>query len=148
MFSKFKQQVVLSLPSRGAADYGGNSSQVQEQLVNVQQIQATLGAFAAIRSNGTVVTWGDPRFGGHSSQVEEQLTDVQQVQATSGAFAAIKGSCRLWRQQQPGAGAAGECPTNSSNTRCICCHQEQRHGSDLGRSEVWRAQQPSSGATD
>ena len=37
--------------------------QVQEQLVRVQQIQAVReGAFAAIRDDGFVVTWGDPQF--------------------------------------------------------------------------------------
>ncbi|CAJ1374405.1 unnamed protein product [Effrenium voratum] len=53
----------------GLPDRGGDSSQVQEQLRNVRQIQATSrGAFAAILESGAVVTWGDPRYGGNSSQ--------------------------------------------------------------------------------
>ena len=37
-----------------------DSSAVQDQLKNVQQIQASfLGAFAAILDDGSVVTWGD-----------------------------------------------------------------------------------------
>ena len=52
---------------------GGDSSAVQGQLKNVQQIQASLSAFAAILSDGSVVTWGDPDYGGNSSAVQGQL---------------------------------------------------------------------------
>lgn len=38
---------------------GGDSSEVQDQLRNVQSIYATNKAFAAILADGTVVTWGD-----------------------------------------------------------------------------------------
>ena len=55
---------------------------MQEQLRNVQHIQATGGAFAAILESGAVVTWGRPENGGDSSQVQEQLRNVQHVQAT------------------------------------------------------------------
>ena len=45
----------------GQADYGGNSSAVEDDLVNVQKIVSTFwgGAFAALRTDGTIVTWGD-----------------------------------------------------------------------------------------
>ena len=36
----------------------------QKELVNVQQIQATSSAFAAMSADGTIVTWGDPENGG------------------------------------------------------------------------------------
>ena len=49
-----------------------------------------LGAFAALREDGTVVTWGSPEFGGDSSQVQEKLTGVQQIQATECSFAALR----------------------------------------------------------
>ena len=69
---------------------GGDSSQVRELLVRVQQIQATRGgAFAAILTVGSVVTWGDPDFGGNSSEVQEELVGVQQVQTTPYAFVAM-----------------------------------------------------------
>ena len=42
--------------SWGHADCGGDSSAVQDQLKNVQQIQATDFAFAAILVDGYVVT--------------------------------------------------------------------------------------------
>jgi len=77
---------------------GGDSSNVQGQLKNVQQIQATDWAFAAVLDDGSVVTWGDPDVGGDSSAVQRQLKNVQQIQATRGAFAAIR-ICRHlgWR---------------------------------------------------
>ena len=83
---------------------GGNSSEVQGQLRNVLQIQATRNAFAAILANGRVVTWGHPEFGGDSSQVQDQLTHVQQIQCTKssevtgGAFAAVlaDGGVVIW----------------------------------------------------
>ena len=43
-------------------------------------------AFAAILSDGGVVTWGDPGDGGDSSEVQDQLRNVQQIQATESAF--------------------------------------------------------------
>ena len=63
---------------------GGNSSQVQEQLRNVQRTQVTEVSFAAILDSGAVVTWGHPEFGRDSSQVQEQLRNVQRIQATPG----------------------------------------------------------------
>ena len=42
---------------------GGDSSSVQAQLQNVQQIQAARTAFAAILADGSVVTWGDADAG-------------------------------------------------------------------------------------
>ena len=45
--------------------------------VNRLQIQACYdGAFAAILSNGSVVTWGDAPVGGYSSSVQDQLRNV------------------------------------------------------------------------
>ena len=58
-----------------------NCSQIwcQEQLKEVQELQATHGAFAAILRNGQVITWGHADYGGDSSMVE--LRNVVQVQA-------------------------------------------------------------------
>ena len=57
----------------GSADHGGDSSAVQDQLQNVQQIQASHDAFAAILADGSVVTWGDVDSGGDCSAVQDQL---------------------------------------------------------------------------
>ena len=45
-----------------------------------QEIQACWRAFAAIKADGSVVTWGEASSGGDSSHVQEQLKDVQQVE--------------------------------------------------------------------
>ena len=88
----------------GDPDWGGDSSEVQDQLKGVQQLQATDQAFAAILADGSVVTWGDPEFGGDSSEVQDQLKGVQQLQATSHAFAAIlaDGSVVTWGDPEYG----------------------------------------------
>ena len=82
----------------GHPDYVADSSAVQDQLRNVQQVQGTLGAFAAILADGSVVTWGHQEYGGDSSAVQDQLRNVQQVQGALGAFAAIlaDGSAVTW----------------------------------------------------
>eukprot|EP00439_Symbiodinium_sp_Y106_P049798 s1309_g6.t1 len=115
-----------SVVTSGVSQLGGDSSAVQSQLKNVQQIQAThaafaaiLGdgsdqlknvqhvqanqrAFAAILGDGSVVTWGYADHGGDISAVRAQLTNVQQIQATGYAFAAIlgDGSAQLTNVQQ------------------------------------------------
>ena len=48
-----------SVVTWGDADSGGDSSAVQDQLRDVQQIQASHTAFAAILGDGSVVTWGN-----------------------------------------------------------------------------------------
>ena len=63
----------------GGAEFGGDSSAVQDQLRSLQQIQATFQAFAGILADGSVVTWGDHEFGGDSSAVQDQLRGVQQI---------------------------------------------------------------------
>ena len=55
---------------------GGDSSEVQDQLKGVQQVQATSRAFAAILADGSVVTWGSPDRGGDSSAVAGQFATV------------------------------------------------------------------------
>ncbi|CAE7853297.1 unnamed protein product, partial [Symbiodinium sp. KB8] len=80
-----------SVVTWGDADNGCDSSAVQDQLTNVQQIQSTGEAFAAILGDGSVVTWGDADYGGDSTAVQAQLKNVQQIQASNGAFAAILG---------------------------------------------------------
>ena len=59
------------------------------QLKNVEHIQTTNAALAAILCDGSVVTWGN------SCPVQDQLKNVQQIQATFGAFAAILGDARF-----------------------------------------------------
>ena len=73
----------------GLAGFGGDSSTVRNQLKNVQRLQATDSAFAALLGDGSVVTWGRADWGGDSSAVQKKLRSVQQVYATNYAFAAL-----------------------------------------------------------
>ena len=62
-------------------------------------------AFAAVKSDGSVVTWGWPDRGGDSSGVAAQLSSgVQSVVGNSVAFAAVKsdGSVVAWGEQEDG----------------------------------------------
>ncbi|OLQ06339.1 hypothetical protein AK812_SmicGene10354 [Symbiodinium microadriaticum] len=87
-----------SVVTWGDASAGGDSIAVQNQLKNVQQIQATRFAFAAILGDGSVVAWGRASAGGDCTAVQDQLKNVQQIQATRRAFAAIRadGSVVTW----------------------------------------------------
>ena len=73
----------------GAAQFGGDSSSVQDQLKSVQQIQACGVAFAAILRDGSVVTWGSAHRGGDRSSAQDKLKSVQHIQASKSGFAAI-----------------------------------------------------------
>ena len=56
-------------------------------------------AFAALKTDGSVVTWGSSLFGGDSSSVSSSLSsDVSVVYSNFGAFAALKtdGSVVTW----------------------------------------------------
>ena len=83
---------------------GGDSSKVQERLVDVDSIAATSAAFAAVRRAGDVVTWGDVRAGGDCSAVQAELREVKGVASTDSAFAALlrNGSMITWGDQQCG----------------------------------------------
>lgn len=62
---------------------------VQEHLHNVLQLRATSWAFAALKSDGTVLSWGDPESGGDCRKVHHRLTSVCQLCACAEAFAAL-----------------------------------------------------------
>ena len=62
-----------SVVTWGDPDDGGDSSEVQDELTNVEHITGTSGAFAAILADGSVVTWGNPDVGGDSFDVQDQL---------------------------------------------------------------------------
>ncbi|OLP96560.1 Ankyrin-3 [Symbiodinium microadriaticum] len=75
-----------------------------DQLKNVQHIQASFSAFAAILDDGSVVTWGSAADGGDSRAVQDQLKNVQHIHASRSAFAAIlaDGSVVTWGYPEHG----------------------------------------------
>jgi Ca2+-binding RTX toxin-like protein len=86
------------------ATWGGNSSAVGSLLdgsIDVTQIWSNGDAFAALRADGSVVTWGSASYGGDSRTVANQLdgtVDVTQIYSADGAFAALRadGSVVTW----------------------------------------------------
>ena len=125
--------------------FGGNSSEVQDQLRIVQHVQSTNIAFAAILEGGSIVTWGHPYAGGDSSKVQEQLRNVQQVQATYYAFAAIleDGSVVTWGNPLTGGDSSGvrdqlrSVLAGSGHRSCICCHPARWLRCCLGQFGSW-----------
>ena len=94
-FAALKQGGVITW---GSGTWGGNSEDVQQQLVNVETIHGSWGAFGALLADQTVVCWGSPAHGGDCSHVQAQLTDIKELRATRAAFAALKedGSVIAW----------------------------------------------------
>ncbi|CAE7943562.1 ADS3 [Symbiodinium sp. KB8] len=72
----------------------------EDLLLHFRQLSlaSTERGFAALLSDGSVVTWGHADDGGDSSSVKDQLRTVQQIQSTNRAFAAIlaDGAVATW----------------------------------------------------
>ncbi len=76
----------------------GYSDDVQADLQNVAKIQSNYEAFAALKRDGSVVTWGNPTYGGDSRRVQRKLR---------GDFRAIKKSGFYGENQRGGIGNDG-----------------------------------------
>jgi len=63
--------------------------------VNVEEVAATENAFAAIKEDGSVVSWGQSDAGGDSRDVQERLLMVKQIVGSTGAFAALTAAGQL-----------------------------------------------------
>ncbi|CAE7723361.1 unnamed protein product [Symbiodinium microadriaticum] len=105
----------------GDEDSGGDSSDVQDELVNVWDVKMTARACAALRRDGTVVSWGCEDLGGDSDAVQEELQNVQKIFSTAGAFAAIRadGAVITWGDEDWG-GDCTEVHEDLKNVVHIC----------------------------
>ena len=74
-------------------------------LKGVQQIQASKAAFAAILTDGWVVSWRHQEYGGDSGAVQDQLKGMHQIQASKVAFA--DGSVVAWGNPGYGGDSRG-----------------------------------------
>ena len=68
----------------------GLSASTLASLTNVKSIAATEGAYAALKADGTVVTFGDTDSGGDSSSATLPLTNVTQIVGTNYDFVALR----------------------------------------------------------
>ncbi len=94
------------MTSWGSEDSGGDNSAVASQLSSgVSEIFSTKSAFAALKTDGSVVTWGWSSIGGDSGAVASELrSGVSKIFVSSYAFAALKadGSIISWGSNLPG----------------------------------------------
>lgn len=91
----------------GGRESGGNTSEVVDELVNVERIVGSRNSFAAITTAGKVISWGIS--GNNYIDVSEQLaSDVVDVISSDQAFAAIKtdGSVVTWGSDSYGANSS------------------------------------------
>ena len=68
--------LLIACPTVIPYGLGGGSRRFQSQLVNVQQLSSTKAAFGAIRTDGSVITWGSPRAGGDTWLTEKHVSVV------------------------------------------------------------------------
>merc|ERR1712224_775849 len=68
-----------SVVTWGDANFGGDCSEVDHKLINVQSVVSNGFAFAALKEDGTVVTWGDCNHGGDSSYVVDLLINIKYI---------------------------------------------------------------------
>jgi alpha-tubulin suppressor-like RCC1 family protein len=122
-----------SVVAWGDANAGGNFSSVAGSLSsNVTTIFSScssdygygesLGAFAALKKDGSVVTWGSAYSGGNSSSVASSLSsNVTAVYSNASAFAALKknGSVVTWGDASHGGNSSSAAASLSSNVTTI-----------------------------
>ncbi|CAE6966497.1 HERC2 [Symbiodinium natans] len=78
-------------------------------------------AFALVRSDGSVVTWGESARGGDCSGVQEQLYNVEEIQSNKGAFAALRGDgCVVTWGSSSFGGDSQAVQDQLQNVRQIC----------------------------
>jgi len=98
----------------GDARFGGDSSFVQSQLVNVKMICSTFDAFTALLDDGIVVAWGSEYFGDKiPNEIKTQLVNVKLIFSANNAFAALldDGTVVAWGDEHSG----GEIPHDIQN---------------------------------
>ena len=83
--------VLWRVRSLGIIDPGGVTPALDHWSECIPPLTRRGNAFAAIKSDGSVVAWGGAWFGGDSRAVAAELAGgVQSVTGNGGAFAAIK----------------------------------------------------------
>ena len=89
----------------------------------VTQIYSTSSAFAAVKDDGSVVTWGNSSDGGDSSTVSDDLSSgVTQIYSNNVAFSALKGdgSVITWGHSSGGGDSSVVSDGLSSGVTEIC----------------------------
>jgi hypothetical protein len=107
----------------GEAESGGDASKVISSLGSgVRQLFSSWKAFAALKSDGSVVTWGNPNSGGESTSVASKLrSGVIRIYSTYSSFAALKfdGSVVTWGNPSGGGDSSSVEPKLRSGIKQI-----------------------------
>ena len=113
---------------------GSDSSAVQDELRNVLQVQATDGAFAAIRGQGFKLV---------SNYLILQPSVLAGCWPVSGSQLKILkprrwkccdlGQCKMWRRQQRSPRSSSKCPAGAVDRRCFRCDLERWDSCYMGR---------------
>ena len=89
---------------------------------HVTTIASTYGAFAALKTTGAIVTWGDEEYGGDSSDVESSLeSGCTAISSNYYSFAALKadGSVVTWGYSSSNYGADSSTITGSTGSASL-----------------------------
>ena len=113
-----------TVSTRGPTDFGGDSSQVHSQLTHVQEIVAINKAFAALRCDGGVVSWGR-RDLCDTSRVQDKLKKAEKLHTTWCAFAA------LLNDQTVVAWGLNDCGGNTSEVQDQLQNVREIHSTDF-----------------
>ena len=73
-------------------------------IVRHAELSSTHTAFALLRCDGSVVTWGSAYQGGDSVAFQSKLKDVTNIYSSDYAFAAVRGDGSVVTWGNPGAG--------------------------------------------
>lgn len=89
-FADLDKKIRIDVSTNNNDDLIDNAYQIIEPLYKsyVTNIYSNVRAFAALRSDGSVITWGNANRGGNSSEVT--LENVKEIYSTNSTFATHK----------------------------------------------------------
>ena len=92
---------------------------VQDELEDVLLVRSTSFAFAALRRDGRVVTWGCPASGGDSTSVHQELQNVHQFLSPPSAHQQARGLKRNLEQEAKAEGMLAEPELWGNSNSCL-----------------------------
>jgi hypothetical protein len=111
-----------SVQSWGDSDYGGSApSSVTAANSGVVAVYSTLSAFAALKTDGSIVAWGNSGNGGTTPDVSSNAVAVYSTQS---AFAALKtdGSVVAWGDSATGGGTTAPSGVTNANSGVVAVY--------------------------
>merc|ERR1712062_689313 len=70
------------------SERGGDAGWRQDLLTNIKSIVSADAAFAALKNDDSVVTWGSRRCGGDAGENQDRLINISHIVGEENAFAA------------------------------------------------------------